>query len=83
MSLLIRRTSKMLKVKDIKEILDDLNEDARNWASMTPGGYSYITVNKDGHIDLSVQSQGDIIEFNYDYCYPIIAPCKLNQVLKA
>lgn len=73
----------MLKVKDIKEILDDLNEDARNWASMTPGGYSYIVVNKGGGISLSVQSQGDIIEFNYDYCYPIIAPCKLNQVLKA
>lgn len=73
----------MLKVKDIKEILDDLNEDARNWASMTPGGYSYITVNKYGYIDLSVQSQGDIVEFNYDHCYPIIAPCKLDQVLKA
>lgn len=73
----------MLKVKDIKEILDDLNEDARNWASMTPGGYSYITVNKEGCIDLSAQSQGDIVEFNFDYCYPIIAPCKLDQVLKA
>lgn len=73
----------MLKVKKIEEKLKDLNEDARNWASMTPGGYSYITVNAEGHIDLSVQSQGDIVEFNYDYCYPIIAPCKLDRVLKA
>lgn len=73
----------MLKIKEIEEKLKDLNEDARNWASMTPGGYSYITVNKDGNIDLSVQSQGDIVEFNYSYCYPIIAPCKLDQVLKA
>lgn len=73
----------MLKVKDIKEILDDLNEDARNWASMTPGGYSYIVVSKEGEISLSVQSQGDIIEWNYENAYPLLAPCKLDRVLKA
>lgn len=55
----------MLEIKEIKEKLEDLNEDARNWASMTPGGYSYIVVNKGGEISLSVQSQGDIIEWNY------------------
>ena len=72
----------MLKVKDIKEILDDLNEDASNWASMTPGGYSYIVVNKNGGITLSVQSQEDILEWNYEFAYPLLAPCTLDQVLK-
>lgn len=27
--------------------------------------------------------KGDIIEFNYGHCYPIIAPATLDQVLKA
>lgn len=72
----------MLKVKDIEEQLKDLNEDARNWASMTPGGYSYIVVNKNGGISLSVQSQEDILEWNYEFAYPLLAPCTLDQVLK-
>lgn len=58
---LYRRKEKELNnmtKKEIEEKLEDLNEEARNWASMTPGGYSYLTVNAEGHIDLSVQSQG-------------------------
>lgn len=72
----------MLKIKEIEEKLKDLNEDAHNWASMTPGGYSYIVVNKGGEISLSVQSQGDIIEWNYKNAYPLLAPCTLERVLK-
>lgn len=72
----------MLKIKEIKEQLEDLNEQAMNWASMTPGGYSYIVVNKKGGISLSVQSQEDILEWNYEFAYPLLAPCTLDQVLK-
>lgn len=72
----------MLKIKEIEERLEDLNEQARNWASMTPGGYSYITVNKKGVIDLDVHSVTDIFDYNYDYCYPMIAPCTLDEVLE-
>lgn len=49
---------------------------------MTPGGYSYIVVSKEGEISLSVQIQGDIIEWNYENAYPLLAPCKLERVLK-
>lgn len=72
----------MLKIKEIEEQLKDLNEDAMNWASMTPGGYSYIVVNKKGGIRLSEQSQGDIIEWDYEFAYPLQAPCTLERVLK-
>lgn len=73
----------MLKKEEIKKRIERLNWEASNWASMTPGGYSYITVNCDGIIDLDVHSVGDIFEYNYERVYPIIAPATLKQVLKA
>lgn len=72
----------MLKIKEIEEKLKDLNEDARNWASMTPGGYGHIVVNCEGHIYMDEHNEGDIYDYNYARAYPILAPATLEQVLK-